>query len=309
MFSRLAETLVEQGDYKTTQSLLRDNNFLHNFIMCEIEKGQSILGGLLLAIETISVLQSCSPFTTGIPWSEMYIQAMSGKLAASTLIKDTLLSFRKMSSDSVSDLLSKLSPLELPGISDLEEDLKELTSTPDDEAPPLRSEHDVHHDSLRTTIVAQKVSLSKNSSALSKQDLAYSKIISSIDSVLRDFFQTALIDPRELFLHEILIYNSTSPHRDVFTPRARFAVERALSAPHDYLDCSCCDGAGEGLSATQPAAAILYQLYLESGAVINTSDLWSAFYAIVGIEDAEDEDADQRRALYVILLLLSLRSL
>ena len=42
------------------------------------------------------------------------------------------------------------------------------------------------------------------------------------------------------------------------------------------------------LSGTQPATAILYQLYLESGALINVSDLWSAFFAIVG-EDGGDE--------------------
>lgn len=36
------------------------------------------------------------------------------------------------------------------------------------------------------------------------------------------------------------------------------------------------------LSATQPETAIVYQLYLESGALINVSDLWNAFFAIVG---------------------------
>ena len=222
---------------------------------------------------------------------------MSGELIASVLVKDTLLSCRKMSSDAMSNLLSKLSTLDLPGITEIEEDLKCLTSTMNDEITPLRSEHDVQHDSLRTTIVAQKVSLSKQSSTLSKQDLAYSRIVSSVDNLLQDFLQTSLINPKDLFLHEVLIYDSKSPHRDVFTPKPRFAVERALSSPHDYLGCSCCEGTENGLSATQPATAILYQLYLESGAVINTSDLWSAFYAVVGVEDAEDEDADQQRAL------------
>lgn len=51
------------------------------------------------------------------------------------------------------------------------------------------------------------------------------------------------------------------------------------------------------MSATQPATAILYQLYLESGAVINTADLWSAFWTIVGEDGVEDEEAEQRRVL------------
>lgn len=42
------------------------------------------------------------------------------------------------------------------------------------------------------------------------------------------------------------------------------------------------------LSSTQPPTAILYQLYLESGNLINVNDLWLAFNAIVG-EDEEDE--------------------
>ena len=265
--------------------------------MSEIDKGQRALRGILLATDFIFTLQSCSRSTASTPWSEMYIKAMSGELGASALLKDSLLSFRKMSSDLMSDLLSKLSNLGLPGISEIYQDLKKLTSTMDDEVTPLRSEYDIHHDSLRTTVVAQKVSLSKQPSSLSKQDLAYSKIVSSIDTLLRDFFQASLINPKDVFLHEVLIYDSKSPHRDIFTPKPRFAVERALSSPHDYLGCGCCEGAENGLSATQPATAILYQLYLESGAVINTSDLWSAFYAIVGVEDSEDEDADQQKAL------------
>ena len=252
---------------------------------------------MLLVIDIISTIQSCSVSALSTPWSELYIKAMYGELAESAIKRDTLLLCRKMPSDSMIDLLSKLSKYDLPGISKVHEDLRNLTNDIDNEATPLRSEHDIHHNSLRTTIVAQKVSLSKQSSTLSKQDLAYSKIVSSVDTTLQDLFQTSLINPKDLFLHEVLIYDSKSPHRDVFTPKPRFAIERALSSPHDYLGCSCCEGAENGLSATQPATAILYQLYLESGALINTSDLWSAFYAVVGIEDAEDEDADQQRAL------------
>lgn len=44
---------------------------------------------------------------------------------------------------------------------------------------------------------------------------------------------------------------------------------------------------------------MLYQLHVESGAVINVADLWSAFYSIMGKEDCEDEEADQQSVLYV----------
>jgi origin recognition complex subunit 3 len=76
-------------------------------------------------------------------------------------------------------------------------------------------------------------------------------------------------------------------------PKPRFAIERALSTPHDYLNCTCCaSGPGVGLSPTHPSASILYQLYLECGVLINTADLWSAFQHMVCGEDGQDCDAD-----------------
>ena len=87
-------------------------------------------------------------------------------------------------------------------------------------------------------------------------------------------------------------------------PAPRRAIERALSAPHDYLNCECCEGGGGGgkgdgattLSSTQPATAILYQLYLESGALINIADLWAAFSAVVGAEGEEEAEEEESEA-------------
>jgi origin recognition complex subunit 3 len=90
----------------------------------------------------------------------------------------------------------------------------------------------------------------------------------------------------------VLIYDLKSPHTEVFQPKPRFAIERALATPHDYLGCDCCsgmEGNDAALSATQPATAIVYQMYLESGMLMNVSDLWSAFNAIAGSGDEDDE--------------------
>lgn len=40
-----------------------------------------------------------------------------------------------------------------------------------------------------------------------------------------------------------------------------------------------------------PVTSILYKLYLESGPLINTFDLWNAFYSIIGHEGEEDGEA------------------
>jgi origin recognition complex subunit 3 len=42
------------------------------------------------------------------------------------------------------------------------------------------------------------------------------------------------------------------------------------------------------MSPTLPPTALLYRLYLESGALINASDLWSAFAAIMEGEGEGD---------------------
>ena len=224
---------------------------------------------------------------------------MSGELQESTSIKDILLSIRKMPSNAMRELLAKISHFQIPDLAQTLDDLETLMTKSENSTAPLHSEHDIHHQTLRATVVAQRVELSKNTLALSEQDLAYSKIVNRVDALLKTFFETSLINPQDLFLHEILIFDFKSPYRDAFAPKPRLAVERALSSPHDYLGCDCCEGIDNALSATQPATAVLYQLYVESGAVINIADLWSAFYAIVGKEDCEDEEKDQQRVLYV----------
>lgn len=41
-----------------------------------------------------------------------------------------------------------------------------------------------------------------------------------------------------------------------------------------------------------PVTSILYKLYLESGPLINTFDLWNAFYSIIGHGGEEEEEEE-----------------
>lgn len=280
--------------------LLNDDRFLQDIAVKEIRRGTKTLSSLLTAIDLLSSMRSCLSLKASDSWSRIYIKAMAGELRDSAMIKDTLLAIRKLSSDALASLLDRLTDSPLLGISALINDLRRLVSE-NDSAGPLRSEHYAHRRNIRTTVVAQKVELSKHVSSLSEQDLSYSKLVDRLDRILKDFFQETLIDPSELFLHEVLVYDFKSPHREVFIPNPRYAIERALSSPRDYLGCSCCEGAHHGLSSTHPATSVLYQLYLESGAIINISDLWFAFRTIVGTDDAEDEEVEQERTLYVLL--------
>ena len=285
-----AEDLLEGKDFEFLCRLLDDDSFLHELIVQQLNQGQEALGGLVNGLEIIDMIQTCIPSRTPTPWSELYVKAMSGELLSSTILRDLLLSVKKLTSDGLSAMIDKLSAFSSLSISKSRQDLAKLIGQSEDGAVPLRSVHDIRHESLRTTVVAQKVELSKQKSNLSKQDAAYSRIVNDVDTTLREFFSGSLINPQELLLHESFIYDLKSPYRDVFTPKPRFAIERALSCPHDYLGCSCCHASDNGLSPTQPPTAILYQLYLESGALINISDLWSAFQTIVGGDQQEDDE-------------------
>lgn len=73
--------------------------------------------------------------------------------------------------------------------------------------------------------------------------------------------------------------------------------ERALSRAHDYLACECCDQVKGQLAASQPTTALVYQLYLESGAVINVQDMWNAFQAAMGVGEQEENEGRENELL------------
>lgn len=235
--------------------------------------------------------------------SSLWIRAASAEMLESSLFRETMLYLKKMSPEKFLKLLETWSSEDLDSFY-FKLDLKRYASELDalieanDGSIDFRNQHDVANESLRTTVVAQKVLLSKHKATLSAQDKAYSDLVGQLHMQLGSFFSYWFITPRGLVLSDILMYDLKSPHTEVFQPRPRFAIERALSSPHDYLGCDCCGtdrvgGEGISLSATQPATAILYQLYLESGSLINVSDLWSAFNAMAG----DDEENSESRTM------------
>lgn len=164
----------------------------------------------------------------------------------------------------------------------------------------LRSKYSGQNKVMRTTVIAQRVQLSRDSAALRDEDKQLTEIVDAVTELLTSHFEEDAI-AGDLFLSESWIYDSRSPLRDIFVPRPRAVFERSLASPHDYLSCTCCtsintaDEDGPGLQATLPATSILYHMYLETGSLINVADLWSAFYSLVA-EEAE-EGVDERKVL------------
>ncbi|KIW20204.1 hypothetical protein PV08_00779 [Exophiala spinifera] len=126
--------------------------------------------------------------------------------------------------------------------------------------------------------------------------------------------------PWTSFMAEAYMYNLKSPLSAIVRPRTRYALERALTRPSDYLGCDCCmlDKGTILDKTTLPPTSLLLSMLNEAGTVINVRDLWDAFRGMVApslghsgteqngdkdTEDTEEEDhedmdeATERKAL------------
>ncbi|KAK6432006.1 Origin recognition complex subunit 3 [Oleoguttula sp. CCFEE 5521] len=309
-FREHARSLMESDEVDATdrvRGLLDNDARLYKEVRRCIKEGKAALYQITETLQVVRVAQELMPGGTTALKTSLYVQALSGKLAGSTLIRSMLLSVRKAPSDVVAGIIDAVRIImasfeDAPArdaaveLQALQTELLQLmaSSKRGTKHQPLRSEDDIGSSTVRTTVVAQKVQLSKQKSELSKQDAAYTVLVRKFTDILESYFSATLIDVQKLPFHEIFLYDLKSPHRETFTPRPRHAIERALATSHDYLACECCaPSKGEGdevtLSATQPATAVLYQLYLESGSLINVSDLWQAFQAVMSEKKKDDE--------------------
>ncbi|THZ88881.1 hypothetical protein D6C84_00522 [Aureobasidium pullulans] len=301
-FQQYIETLLEDGEASIPRRLLDDDQYLLEHIKDRIVSGTKALEAILDTVETIAMLQKHIPALQQQLKSALLVDALSGQFKDSIFERNLFLYLKKSNSEALlltlQDILTVTSGNLQMTCRKLLKDLEKLQAQQEEGGAPLRSEQDLHNATLRTTVVAKKVELSKQKSTLTKGDAAYSDILRQFVEALETQLEATLINPKDLVFNEIFMYDLKSPHKDVFTPKPRGAIERALSSPHDYLDCECCapdaNGDENTLASTQPSTAILYQLYLESGALVNVADLRTAFVTILG----EDQDEVLTNALF-----------
>jgi origin recognition complex subunit 3 len=256
------------------------------------------------SVEAIAAILQIFKPSRGTNFSDLAIQALSGELRDSRIIQEILTVVKTLSSDALHGLFEAL-PRGLAGSNDFRELRREyqllLNKKLGDD--PLRTKYDHHHKTHKTTLVEQRVKLATGNAKLSKQDIEYTVFVDRLHAMLGAYFSDALVNPQELFMHEAFIYDLRMPIKDVFTPKPRFSTERALSSPFDYL-VSVSATAEDSLSASQPATSILYRLYLESGSLINTYDLWRAFHIII-IGGEDGHNCGERLALALFYRALS----
>ncbi|KAL1311704.1 hypothetical protein AAFC00_001806 [Neodothiora populina] len=289
--------LLEDRQISLVRDLLENDDAILRHVKTHVAAGTSALDRLSHAVRVLHALQADPATTQQTPRSSLMVDALCGQLYASPWERTIMLRLRKTNSAGLRKLLLQLDAVaeeELgEAFREMLHELDQLLQEQTEGNGPLRSEEDLQHSTLRTTVIAKKVELSKQKLTMTKGDSAYTNLLHRLMSTLENYLARTLLDPQTLVFHEIFLYDLKSPLRDVFTPKPRFAIERALAAPHDYLDCACCaptsDSADEStLSSSQPATAVLYQLYLESGAMINASDLQTAFIAIMNAGEQEE---------------------
>lgn len=286
--------------------MLEDDSYLGAAVTAAASDCHSYALQLGEALEVLEITRSglSSSAMARIPRYELLPRVLSGELhGESPLIRELLLSIKKMNSRSLLALISMLSNTAIASdLSSFQARIEALVSSTSNSGDSLTSEFDVSFtSSLRSTAVSKKIQISAHKSALSKNDTLYSQLIQEVHDVFTQYFSTKLEPVTNVFLHELFFYDLPSPHKDVFAPRARGAVERALASPADYLGCGCCRRTDEeqqddegAVMRSHPATSITYQLYLEGGALINTYDLWSAFKSVANGEDADEEEHEER---------------
>ncbi|KAF3762399.1 hypothetical protein M406DRAFT_341632 [Cryphonectria parasitica EP155] len=302
-FRTHVEDAVEAGRLKYARHLLENDEYLDQQRTAALKSTLNWEDRFLRSLALLEASEaSQDDFIT------MYINALAEGIDLHSQESPILGSVRRMSATDISSLLGRLisvihsgrSELGLKGWADEDPDtIRSLSGMAERTAllqvqaqrkgKPLRSQYSAQSRVLRTTVIAQKVQLSQDESNLTKEDKAFTELVDSVSALLATTISCQAADT--VFLHELWMYESKSPYKDVFTPRLGSLLERALSRPHDYLACACCSHVVDGGNgASLPTTSILYHLYQETGALINVADLWSAFYGLIGM----DEDAERR---------------
>ncbi|KAJ0421026.1 origin recognition complex subunit 3 N-terminus-domain-containing protein [Aspergillus carlsbadensis] len=297
-FRNYCETLVEDGQAQEVRNLLADDTCLFAQAMQFAKSGQQSMQDMFQTVKFISLLLKDFNISKKTSLSELSIRALSGELHDSPILEDTLSALKRLDSTKIEALIPYFpeSVTNLPEFQCIRNDFNALVQAHTG-PEPLRSEYDSQNAVIGTTIVQQRVKLNKGKANLPEAYLKYTNIIDRAHALLSAYFETTLRKPQDLPLHEAFLFDARNPIKEVFAPRPRFATERALSSPFDYLISSSRITEGN-ISSKLPPASILYKLYLESGALVNIHDLWQAFRAVFESEEGNQCDERMTMALF-----------
>ncbi|KAI1383206.1 origin recognition complex subunit 3 N-terminus-domain-containing protein [Hypoxylon trugodes] len=305
-FRRFVESNIEKGEISQARLLLDDDQHLSEALQSCSRDSQQWSLDVLRKLKILTASKVLSADFTGL-----YLDAISRGIDPDQIAEFTEQVKRMQPADTESFIKQALDDIKNGDLSlgldswidEAKESVslfdsiltrvKSLQAEAEEQGNVLRSKYSGQTKVLRATVVAQKVQLSQDTATLTEEDKLYTDLMDDLAKHLKEILLCN--GAKDQCFNELWFFDSRVPYRDVFIPRPRGVVERALSRPHDYLNCSCCETKEDQIKPSFPTTAILYQLYLETGSLINVADLWSAYYAIVGEEN--EDGLDERSAL------------
>jgi len=312
-FIYLVESSIDDNNESHAEDLIQDDELLREEMKKGLRQSKTRLESLL---RQICVLSAVTNGPTGN--IELYLQALQGTLTDSEIVRGLLDSIKRKSPEELVSLIDVINDVVENGSSAFSLDgwvsdesafveklrnIREYSTVLENQSKttgkPVRSSYAMQHKGLRTTVIAQKVQLSYEKSTLSAEDIKFTTLIDQLSTALKEYF--TFEHPQDWFLSEVWLSDFVSPSKDVFTPRPRFTLEHALAKPSDKL--LSCDPFVEVLSSSTVPTAILYNMYLESGSIINISDLKTSFFSV--LEGEESEGLDDRTVLMLLYKALA----
>ncbi|GAB1610878.1 origin recognition complex subunit 3-like isoform X1 [Argonauta hians] len=127
--------------------------------------------------------------------------------------------------------------------------------------------------------------MDKKKKKLSRFERLREEIISYLDSSFRTFLRC----PSSVPLHEIFYYDSLAELQGFLAACPRVAIQKALSHPHSYLNCSCCQADPGEILSSNPDVCVAYKLHLECGRLINLYDWLQSFITVLE-EESENKE-------------------
>ncbi|XP_077869798.1 origin recognition complex subunit 3-like [Saccoglossus kowalevskii] len=114
----------------------------------------------------------------------------------------------------------------------------------------------------------------------------------------KNLFSKYLHSACSLIFHEIFYSDCVSVLRRHLNASPRAAIQMALTNPHHYLQCDCCETEPGNIPNNAPDLCIVYRLHLECGRLINLYDWLQAYITIVDDNEdsaAEDENEESKK--------------
>lgn len=221
-FRRFVERKLADSNIEEVNKLLEDDDHIRIVVAVSAAECRSYAIEVGQALSVLEIARSCQANQTRIPRYELYAKALSGELHSnSPIVRDLLLSMKKMNSGSLLNLLDKITaeaqvPYFVENVLPLRESIRALVEQSEGAGKKtLTSEFNVSKSTLRATAVSKRIWLGEQKSSLTKQDTEYSKLVQQVHDATEAYFGVSLKGLQELFLHELFFYDLISPHRDV----------------------------------------------------------------------------------------------